>query len=247
MTLAVQETVQEEHALNVEALMKQPGKQQSRLAKAASMKMKMPRGKKRNTLQDAWSRMENAGPFTTTPRQHQMKLTTSSPDPQAVLNADMAVADWIHCRGHAHQESEDPKFRHMLSLMKYVPIGYVTPSRNRIAGDLLNTNYNRVTASADESLLLDANIYGLQAYGDAATVHKVPFVNILASSPNNPAVVLEIANCKEQMEDGGAKDAEYIASMFLPHMDRLDPDGTLFDLLKEDELSDGGEEVGCEL
>jgi hypothetical protein len=47
---------------------------------------------------------------------------------------------------------------------------------------------------------------------------------------DNPAAVLEIVNCSLHLQGVGKKDASYIAGLFDPHLDNLDPNKTLVDL-----------------
>ena len=87
----------------------------------------------------------------------------------------------------------------------------------------MEDNYAQCEQRRDGQLLHEADIYQLLMYRDGATINKIPYVNILASSINNPAAVMEIVDCTEQLEDGGIKDAEYSAELLLPHMQKLDP------------------------
>ena len=43
---------------------------------------------------------------------------------------------------------------------------------------------------------VDADVYGLSLFGDGATVHGMPLMNILASGVGEPCTVLSIAGCK---------------------------------------------------
>ncbi len=45
------------------------------------------------------------------------------------------------------------------------------------------------------------------------TIKKVPLMNFLASSPNNPCALLEIVDCSNKMASGGNKNAKYIAGL----------------------------------
>jgi hypothetical protein len=63
--------------------------------------------------------------------------------------------------------------------------------------------------------------------GDGATIKGTPFMNILASTPNEPASVLDIVDCTSRMELGEKKDCVYIADLFEEHIQKLDPLGKL--------------------
>ena len=58
-------------------------------------------------------------------------------------------------------------------------------------------------------------LYGISVYGDGATIKTTPLINILASSPGNPACVLDVIDCSNHMSEGGKKDAKYIATEML--------------------------------
>ncbi len=68
------------------------------------------------------------------------------------------------------------------------------------------------------TLLLESRIFGVTIFGDGATITNTPLINILASSPNNLSVLLEIVDCTSQMSIGGKKDATYLASAVRPYI-----------------------------
>ena len=164
----------------------------------------------------------------------QSKLFVSSPNPSAGLALDQAIGDFIASNALTFGLGEDPKFRKVIKLAKHVSSNYVPPSRKEVGGKLLKSNYDQLRKKEDTLLLKDANLFGLQAYGDAATITKTPYVNLLASSPNNTTCCLEIHDCTEHMASGGIKDAEYIAGLFQGHMERLDPEDQYFDMMTFD-------------
>lgn len=159
----------------------------------------------------------------------------SNPDGESTLTA--AVADMIHSMGLPFSLSTDPKFRRVIKLARNVGSGYLTPTRQRIGSDLLKLNYDMYIFNTKESLLHQAETYGLTLYGDGATVKKMPLINVLCAGVFNPAAVLEIVNCSSHLQGGGKKDASYIASLFNPHLEELDPHKTLVDLLYFDGAS----------
>ena len=73
-----------------------------------------------------------------------------------------------------------------------------------------------------EKLLIDSEIYGLSFFGDGATIHKCPLVNVFASAFNCPAVLIEIIDCTARLLEGEKKDGAFISSLFLPVMEALD-------------------------
>ena len=70
----------------------------------------------------------------------------------------------------------------------------------------------------------DADLYGMCLLGDGATIQGMPLMNVLVTTPN-ACSVLDIIDCTEHMEEGGKKDAKYIAEIFCQHIDELDPKG----------------------
>ena len=159
----------------------------------------------------------------------------TNPDGEAALTS--AVADMIHSMGLPFSLSTDPKFRRVIKLARNVGSNYLTPTRQRIGSDLLKLNYDLYVFNTKESLLNQAETYGLTLYGDGATVKKMPLINVLCAGVFNPAAVLEIVNCSSHLQAGGKKDASYIASLFNPHLDELDPHKSLVDLLYFDGAS----------
>jgi hypothetical protein len=60
----------------------------------------------------------------------------------------------------------------VLLLAKVVGTGYKLPSRNQIATELLDINYNAYIQKNKEKLLLDIDVFGLAFISDGATVKK---------------------------------------------------------------------------
>ena len=65
----------------------------------------------------------------------------------------------------------------------------------------------------------------------------MPLTNILGSGAHLTTAVLEIVDCTGHLEHGGKKDASYISELFLPHMQKLDPEKRVVDLLYFDGAS----------
>jgi hypothetical protein len=53
-------------------------------------------------------------------------------------------------------------------------------------------------------------------FGKGATIKKIPLMNFLGSSPNNPFALLGIVDCTSKMEKGGKKNTQYIAGLLKP-------------------------------
>ncbi len=100
-----------------------------------------------------------------------------------------------------------------------------------VSGELLENNFESYQAKQLERLKKDQEIFGLSLYGDCATIKRMLLMNILASSVNNPTILLEVVNATEKLEDGGKKDASWISLHFCPHLERLGPHGSVIDCL----------------
>jgi len=141
----------------------------------------------------------------------------------------MAIADLIHAEGLPFSLTEKPRFKNVLKLARCVTSSYKPPSRMAVNNELLTLNHEKYCQRNQEKLMLEAETYGLTFLGDGATIKKMPLVNILCSGKNSPVAVLEVVDCSDHMSVGGKKNAEFIANIFLPHIQRLDPNKTLTD------------------
>ena len=113
-------------------------------------------------------------------------------------------------------------------LAKNASVNYKPPSRNQVAGELLDLNYEVYIKHNFVELMKDAEYFGISLFGDGATVHKSPLLNILGSSIYMPACCLEIVDCHEHMANGGKKDAQFIANCFIPYVEKCSKDGKNF-------------------
>ena len=144
---------------------------------------------------------------------------------------EMACADLIHPEGLPFNLAQKARFNRVLTLARCVGSGFTPPDRNSIAGELLEINYKRCQANNETKLKLKASIFGFSILGDGATIKRMPLINVLGSAANEPSVVLEIHDCSGHMAVGGKKDAPYIAGIFLPHLEKHDPNKCLADLV----------------
>ena len=72
------------------------------------------------------------------------------------------------------------------------------------------------------------NIYGASIYGDGATVKGTLMINVLAFTPSSPVCVLDVIDCTLHMQEGGIKDAKYIAMEMVKIMLKFDPSKSCF-------------------
>jgi len=148
----------------------------------------------------------------------QLLLPMSQPRATADSQLTMAISDLIHSRGLPFSLGSDAKFRKVLTLARNASMSYRPPGRNQIATDLLDLNYSLYMEKNFDSIMKDADIYGISFFGDGATVKKAPLLNILASGVYNSAACIEIVDCSQHMEDGGRKNGKYIANQFHPYI-----------------------------
>ncbi len=144
------------------------------------------------------------------------------PNPTVESRLTMAIADMIHSLGLSFSLASDRKFRHVIQLARAAGSTYVPPTRNAVAGELLDLNYEQYLKRNMKMLKKDVDDFGLTYFGDGATVKKMPLINILASGVYKPVAVLEIVDCSSQASSGNKKDAKYIASLFCPHIDKME-------------------------
>ena len=73
-----------------------------------------------------------------------------------------------------------------------------------------------------KQLMIDADIFGIAFFGDGATIHKCPLINLFASGLHCPAVLINIIDCTARLVAGEKKDGSFISSLFLPVIESLD-------------------------
>ena len=156
-----------------------------------------------------------------THQSYQPKVTDSL-EQQSEARLTMAIADLIHSCGLPFSLASHHKFQRVLTYAKQAPKNYTPPNRNLVAGTLLDLNYDIYKNQTIEMLLKDADVYGITFFGDGATVRKSPLINILASLVHERAGCLSIVDCTGHLQADGRKNAEYISSLFLPHIARME-------------------------
>jgi hypothetical protein len=91
---------------------------------------------------------------------------------------------------------EGTHFAQIIKLAKLAPSAYAPPTRKVLANKLLDLSYENRMERFMSCLEMDADVYGLLLFGDGATVHGMPSMNILASGVHKPSAVLAIIDCK---------------------------------------------------
>ena len=178
---------------------------------------------KKNRISDVSSFASTPSSMITpsTKKSIQLKIH-NGPNPQAESLLTMAIGDFIHSCGLPFRIASHPKFRLLISLARAVGSNFRFPSRNQIATELLDINYDTYMTKSRGLLERDIEIFGISFYGDGATVKRMPLINVLASGAYIHTVVMEIVDATIHLKTGGVKDAEYISSLFVPHIRELE-------------------------
>ena len=107
--------------------------------------------------------------------------------------------------------------------MPLVGEDFVVPNCKKIGGELLDVNYENTYSQNKTELLKEAKVFGFEWIGDGATIHKMPLMNILALNGTTAPMTILIHDCTKYMEEGGKKDAPYIAELFKGKVLEYDP------------------------
>jgi hypothetical protein len=110
----------------------------------------------------------------------------------------------------------------VLEVAQSAPKGYKPPTRKIIAGDMLDLAYKSELHRGFVEFFMDSDIFGVAFFGDGATIHKCPLVNVFASSFHVPAMIRSIVECIKRLLEGEAKDGSFISSLFLPVLKACD-------------------------
>lgn len=154
-------------------------------------------------------------------------------------SVEMAIANFFHCENISDQIVESPRFARLIKLARTVGDDFKLPSRKKIVGELLDLNYDVVYKQNKEDLCKEAQTFGLAFLGDGATIKRMPLLNILGMCGNTLPTTVAVVDCTVHMQDGGKKDASYIAGLFEETVREYDPGNILTDVffLTEHQMS----------
>jgi hypothetical protein len=110
----------------------------------------------------------------------------------------------------------------VIDVARSAPRGYKAPKRTLLAGEMLDLAYATQSERDLKQLMIDADIFGIAFFGDGATIHKCPLINLFASALHCPAVLINIIDCTARLVEGEKKDGSFISSLFLPVIEFLD-------------------------
>jgi len=143
---------------------------------------------------------------------------------------EMAIADFFHCENIPDKVVESERFARVIKKARTIGNDFNIPSRSKIGGELLDLNFETVYKANKEALLKDASVFGLAFLGDGATIKRMPLMNILGMCAGTPPLTISIQDCTDHMEEGGKKNAEYIAEMFEAKVNEYDAGNLLTDV-----------------
>ena len=143
---------------------------------------------------------------------------------------EMAIADFFHSENIPDAVVDSPRFARLVRVCRLVGDDFVIPNRKKIGGELLDLNYETTYKSNKEKLLKEARVFGLAFLGDGATIKRMPLMNVLAMTATVSPMTIEIQDCSSHMEEGGKKDAVYVASLFEEKVGEFDPQNQLTDV-----------------
>jgi hypothetical protein len=126
------------------------------------------------------------------------------------------------CNGLPISLVECTKFNKLIQSARHIPPKYTPPYRKKMARPLLDNIYQSTYDEQMRSLLKESKVFGIELFGDGATIQKVPMMIFLGSSPNNPFALLNTVDCTSEMAKGGKKDAKYIAGLLKPIISRIE-------------------------
>jgi hypothetical protein len=96
--------------------------------------------------------------------------------------------------------------------------------------ELLNLNFETRYQANKAALLKEAQTFGLAFLGDSTTVRRMALPNILAMCADTPPITVSIQDCITHMQDGGKKDASYIASLIAAEVIKMDLQSSFTDV-----------------
>jgi hypothetical protein len=168
-------------------------------------------------------------------RSYQPSISTSFHNQQDIRKShnatlEFAIADFFHSENIPDRVVESARFRRLIKVARLCGDDFVCPHRKKIAGELLDLNFETRYKSNKESLLKEAAMFGLAFLGDGATIKRMALMNILAMCADTPPITVSIQDCTSHMQDGGKKDASYIARLFEEEVYKFDPTGTFTDV-----------------
>ena len=134
-------------------------------------------------------------------------------------------------------------FRDIIDSERLIIKQYEPPKIHIVGGLLFEDNFDHVKGNIDTQFQKYFSTYGMPEMGDGETIVNMLMFNVLASTYVTSPVFIRVHDYSRYIEGGrhrageGKTDAEYISKIFLPEMERLDPEKNRFDLFIVDVAS----------
>jgi hypothetical protein len=125
----------------------------------------------------------------------------------------------------------------MVSVLSKVGSNFEIPKQRQIGGLLLDLKFQTKYFHNKTNLLKSADVLGLGFLGNGATVKKMPLMNSTASCADTPPITISIHDYTKHMQEGGKKDATYVAGLFEDKVREYDTNDTLTDAFFFDSAS----------
>ncbi len=100
---------------------------------------------------------------------------------------------------------------------------FAVPNHKKVGGEILDINYENTYSLYKTELIKEAKVFGFAWMGDGSTILKMPLMNTLALNGTTAPMTVSIHDCTKHMEEGGKKDAPYIAELFEVKVMEYDP------------------------
>ena len=153
----------------------------------------------------------------------QSQAITTNPDNEGVATPCVHFTYFVLINGLLPPLCELSKIKLFIEGAEHLHNCFNSPSRNLVAGPLLDTNFTVIINKINSQLMKESEVFVLAIFGGGSTTLWTPFVNMLAAGTNNEAGLIAIADYTKHVAKGSKKDSECIAKFFVPHMERLDP------------------------
>jgi hypothetical protein len=141
--------------------------------------------------------------------------------------AYMVIANFFHFVNIADMVVESPRFKQMVFVLSKVGSVIEIPKQRQIGGQLVDLNFITKYFVFKTNLLKSIEVFGLGFLGNGATATRMPLMNILASCTDTPPITISIHDCTKYMQEGGKKDALYVAGFFEDKVKEYDTNNTL--------------------
>ncbi len=92
---------------------------------------------------------------------------------------------------------------------------------------MLDLNFQTNYFHNKTNLLKSADVFGLVFLGIGATVKRISVMNIIALCMGTPPITISIHDCTKHMQEGGKKDATYVAPLFEDKVREYNTNNTL--------------------